>query len=231
MSETKTIAFVLYPGVTILDLVGPLQVVTGLKMFDPSYEAAVVAESLDVFETDTPLRVAAQKTFAEVERAYGVLVPGGGAPTLRAMGDSTLTDYVRQLSDSATVVTSVCTGALILAAAGLLEGRKATTHWAYYRFLERLGAGYLPERWVEDGKFITSAGVSAGIDMALFLVSRLTDEATARSVQLGIEYDPHPPFGGIDWSGVDRDLLMPMLTQHVRQELSDRPDLLERLDG
>jgi transcriptional regulator GlxA family with amidase domain len=92
------------------------------------------------------------------------------------------------------VVGSVCTGALILAAAGLLAGRQATTHWASHRLLERLGARYLPERWVEDGKFITSAGVSAGIDMALALTARLTDEPTARMVQLAIEYDPHPPF-------------------------------------
>jgi transcriptional regulator GlxA family with amidase domain len=123
-------------------------------------------------------------------------------------------------------VTSVCTGALILGAAGLLEGRKATTHWAYYKLLERLGATYLPKRWVEDGKFITSAGVSAGIDMALFLAARLTNESAARLVQLGIEYDPHPPFGGIDWSGVDRDVLAPMLAQQVNEELPGSPRLL-----
>ena len=209
MAESKTFAFVLYPGLTILDLVGPLQVISGLQRFDESYEVTVVAESLDVFDTDTPLRVGAQKTFDDVPHADGFLVPGGGAPTLRAMGNSTLTDYVRHLASDAEVVTSVCTGALILGTAGLLEGRKATTHWAYYKLLEGLGATYLPERWVEDGKFITSAGVSAGIDMALFLAARLTNESTARFVQLGIEYDPHPPFGGIDWSGVDRDVLAP----------------------
>jgi putative intracellular protease/amidase len=140
MSDPKTFAFVLYPGLTILDLVGPLQVINGLRTFDQEYEVTVVAESLDVFDTDTPLRVGAQKTFDDVPHADGFLVPGGGAPTLRAMGDATLTDYVRQLATGAEVVTSVCTGALILGAAGLLEGRKATTHWAYYKLLERLGA-------------------------------------------------------------------------------------------
>jgi transcriptional regulator GlxA family with amidase domain len=130
------------------------------------------------------------------------------------------------------VVGSVCTGALALAAAGLLEGCTATTHWAYHRrLLERMGARYVPQRWVQDGKFITSAGVSAGIDMALALVARLTDQATARMVQLAIEYDPHPPFGGIDWSQVNRDIYEPMLGPMVQRQLADRPELLTKLSG
>jgi hypothetical protein len=126
-------------------------------------------------------------------------------------------------------VTSVCTGALLLAAAGLLEDRKATTHWAYYRLLESLGATYVTDRWVEDGNVITSAGVSAGIDMALHLVSRLAGDETSKLVQLGIEYDPHPPFGGIAWDSVDRDILLPVVMQHVREQLSDVPELQARL--
>jgi transcriptional regulator GlxA family with amidase domain len=167
-----------------------------------------------------------------------VIVPGGDAPTIKAMGDLAIREYLRQAADRAPVVGSVCTGALVLAAAGLLEGRQATTHWAYHRLLERLGATYLPERWVEDGKFITSAGVSAGIDMALALVAmalalvaRLTDETTARMVQLAIEYDPHPPFGGIDWGQVNRDIYEPMLGPMVQQQLADRPELLAKLSN
>jgi transcriptional regulator GlxA family with amidase domain len=129
------------------------------------------------------------------------------------------------------VVGSVCTGAMILAAAGLLDGRNATTHWSHHKLLERLGATYLPQRWVEDGKFITSAGVSAGIDMALALVARLTDEPTARMVQLWIEYDPQPPFGGIDWGQVDRDMSEPVVAQWVQTQLADRPELLTKLSG
>jgi transcriptional regulator GlxA family with amidase domain len=113
-------------------------------------------------------------------------------------------DYLRRAAGTSELVGSVCTGAMILAAAGLLEGRNATTHWSHHRLLERLGATYLPERWVEDGKVITSAGVSAGIDLALALVARLTDEPTARMVQLWIEYDPHPPSAGSTgprWTG------------------------------
>jgi transcriptional regulator GlxA family with amidase domain len=93
----------------------------------------------------------------------------------------------------------VCTGALILAAVGLLEGRPATTHWAASRALESLGATYQRQRWVEDGKFIMSAGVSAGIDMGLYLAARLTDEASARQVQLWLDYDPQPPFGRLNY--------------------------------
>jgi transcriptional regulator GlxA family with amidase domain len=193
--EPKTVAFVLYPGLTLLDLVGPLQVFAALRRFSDQYRPVVVAERLEPIATDGPLQVIADHTFADIPDPEVVLVPGGGAPTIKAMGNQVVGDYLRQAAETVPVVGSVCTGALVLAAAGLLEGRTATTHWAYHRLLERLGATYLPQRWVEDGKFITSAGVSAGIDMALALVARLTDEPTARMVQLAIEYDPHPPLG------------------------------------
>jgi transcriptional regulator GlxA family with amidase domain len=211
--EPKTVAFVLYPGITLLDLAGPLQVFASLRQFNDQYRPVVVAERLQPMATDGPLTVTADRTFADVPDPAVVLVPGGGAPTIKAMGNPAIGEYLR------------------LAAAGLLEGRTATTHWAYHRLLERLGATYLPRRWVEDGQFITSAGVSAGIDMALALVARLTDEPTARMVQLAIEYDPHPPFGGIDWDQVDRDIYEPMLGPMVQQQLADRPELLAKLSG
>lgn len=229
--EHKTIVFVLYPGLTLLDLVGPLQVFTTLRFFNDEYRPAVVAERLEPMPTDTPLTVAADRTFDDVADPTVVIVPGGGEPTIKAMGNPTLRDYLRQASSTVQVVGSVCTGSLVLASAGLLEGRSATTHWAYHRLLERLGATYLPERWVEDGKFITSAGVSAGIDMALALVARLTSEETARLVQLGIEYDPHPPFGGIDWNSVDRDVYQPVLAPMIQRQLADQPELLAKLSG
>jgi transcriptional regulator GlxA family with amidase domain len=229
--EQKTVAFVLYPGLTLLDLVGPLQVFASLRRFNNQYHPVVVAERLEPMPTDGPLTVTADRTFGDVADPAVVLVPGGDAPTIKAMGDPAIRDYLRHAAATAPVVGSVCTGALVLAAAGLLEGRSATTHWAYHRLLERLGATYLPQRWVQDGKFITSAGVSAGIDMALALVARLTDEATARRVQLAIEYDPHPPFGGIDWGQVDRDVYEPMLGPMVQRQLADRPELLTKLSG
>jgi transcriptional regulator GlxA family with amidase domain len=229
--QQKTVAFVLYPGVTLLDLVGPLQVFASLRQFNDQYRPVVVAERIEPMATDGPLRVIADQTFDDVPDPAAVLVPGGGEPTIKAMGNQVVGDYLRQAAETVPVVGSVCTGALILAAAGLLEGRQATTHWAYHRLLERLGATYLPKRWVEDGKFITSAGVSAGIDMALALVARLTDEPTARMVQVAIEYDPHPPFGAIDWDQVDRDIYEPMLGPMVQRQLADRPELLAKLSG
>ena len=230
--EHNTVAFVLYPGLTLLDLVGPLQVFASLRQFNDQYRPMVVAERIEPMPTDGPLQVIADHTFDQVPDPEVVIVPGGGgAPTIKAMGNEVVGDYLRQAAETASVVGSVCTGALVLAAAGLLEGRQATTHWAYHRLLERLGTTYLPQRWVEDGKFITSAGVSAGIDMALALVARLTDEPTARRVQLAIEYDPHPPFGGIDWDQVNRDIYEPMLGPMVQQQLADRPELLAKLSG
>jgi transcriptional regulator GlxA family with amidase domain len=145
--EQKTVAFVLYPGLTLLDLVGPLQVFASLRQFNDQYRpVVVVAERLEPMATDGPLKVIADRTFGDVPDPAVVLVPGGGAPTIKAMGNQVVGDYLRQAADTVPVVGSVCTGALILAAAGLLEGRQATTHWAYHRLLERLGATYLPQR-------------------------------------------------------------------------------------
>jgi putative intracellular protease/amidase len=127
----------------------------------------------------------------------------------------------------------VCTGALILGAAGLLEGREATTHWSFLPQLRNLGAKPVARRWVEDGKLITSAGVSAGIDMALALAARLTDEATARTLQLVIEYDPAPPFGGIDREKIDPAQLDRLFKAAGAEEipgiLASKPALAARL--
>ncbi len=118
------------------------------------------------------------------------------------MKDASVLAYVRSAAETAELIGSTGNGALVLAAAGLLKERRAATHWAYGELLESLGAKYAQERWVEDGKFLTSAGGSAGIDMGLYLASRLTDEATAQRVQLAIDYDPQPPLERIDWAHV-----------------------------
>jgi transcriptional regulator GlxA family with amidase domain len=204
----RTIAIVLYPGLTALDLIGPLQVLQVLERFAPQYRTVVVGERAESMDTDVHVRMIPDKSFDEVRHPYAIVVPGGRMATIRAMSDPPIREYVRTAALSAEFVASVCTGSLILAAVGLLEGRQATTNWFYRKVLESFGVKYLTQRWVEDGKFIMSAGVSAGIDMGLYLASRLTDETTARRVQRAIDYDPQPPFGRIDWAHVS---LLPRL--------------------
>jgi len=200
----KLIAFPLYPGVTPLDLVGPLTVLRNLA--GTRYQAVVVGPRIEPVATDTPLSIVPALTFDEVREPFGIIVPGGGPSTIDAMNDESLVDYVRTAAGTAGLVGSTGTGALILAAAGLLQGRRAATHWAYREVLEDLGATYVPDRWVEDGPYLTAAGGSAGIDMALHLLARLKSRSGAHLAQMFMEYDPQPPFGGIDASIADRDL-------------------------
>ena len=203
-THTKTIAVVLYPGLTALDLVGPLQVFTILERFAPQYRTVVVGADIEPMTTDLPLQLVPDRTFAEVPNPEVVVVPGGRGGTLRATRDPQIRDYVQTAAETAETVGSVCTGSLILGAVGLLEGRQATTNWFFTGVLRRFGATYHRRRWVEDDNITMSAGVSAGIDWALHLVALLTSEATARRVQLALDYDPQPPFGGIDWTHVPR---------------------------
>lgn len=204
----KVIAFVLYPGLTLLDLVGPLQVLTAVAETAPGYRTVVVAERLEPLDTDIPgtMKVTPNATFADVSHPFAFIVPGGITPTLKAMSNPAIRTYVTRAAETADVVGSVCTGSLILASVGLLDGRRATTHWAFESVLEQFGATYVRQRWVEDGKFICSAGVSAGIDMALRLSARLTDQDTARKVQYQLGYDPQPPFGGLDYDHIGGQL-------------------------
>ena len=198
----REIAFVLYPGLTVLDAVGPLQVLTMLQRLMPGYRTVTVWARREPLPTDAGVPVIPDRTFEEVPHPAMVLVPGGALPTIRAMSDPLVRDYVRSAAATAELVTSVCTGSLILGAVGLLEGRDATTNWFHSGLVEDLGARYHQRRWVEDGNLIMSAGVSAGVDMGLHLAARLTDEHTARRVQRAIDYDPQPPWGGIGYSGI-----------------------------
>ncbi|MGH9248965.1 MAG: DJ-1/PfpI family protein, partial [Acidimicrobiales bacterium] len=236
MLRSEDPAFVLYPGLTPLDFVGPLQIINQVEIVaryfggESALRTTTVAARREPLSTDLAFEVVAARTFDEVQRPEVLLVPGGDAPTIAALADEELRDYLRQVDRTADIVTSVCTGSLLLAGAGLLHGRTATTHWAYHRLLTRLGVRYLPERWVvEDGKYLTAAGVSAGIDMALALVARLVGEPMARLAQLLVEYDPKPPFGTIEWGTVDRDLLNPQISKIVETVLVDRPELIDRL--
>jgi transcriptional regulator GlxA family with amidase domain len=227
----KEIAFLVYPEITLLDLVGPLQ---PIKMLEATgaYRVVTVGERIEPVATDTGLSVVPERTYAEVPNPFALIVPGGRIGPIKAMLDDALMNYVRSASEAATIVGSVCTGSLILAAAGLLEGRRATTHWMFHEMLAKLGATPVQERWVEDGRFITSAGVSAGIDMALALAARLTDETTARTIQLFLEYDPEPPFGHIDRASVNHALVDGMAAstaRETREILAAKPELVARL--
>jgi transcriptional regulator GlxA family with amidase domain len=221
----KRIAFVTYPGMTLVDLVGPLTV---LNRLGSQYDVMLVGEKKEPMATDLPIQVAPMMTYADMPSPYALVVPGGSAGTIRAMGDDKLREYLVNADKTSEVTASVCTGSLILAAAGLLNGKNATTHWSYGTFLNRLGAKYERKRWVQDGKFCTSAGVSAGIDMGLALAARLAGNDTAGKIQLGIEYDPQPPMR-IDWSKVNAEARVDSILNVMKKELADKPELLKKL--
>ncbi|WP_033260947.1 DJ-1/PfpI family protein [Amycolatopsis vancoresmycina] len=227
--DPKTIAFVVYPGLTPLDLVGPLQVLSALAQLDPRFRTVVVGATKDTVGTDTPLRIAPSHTFDEVPSPFAVLVPGGGAPTLRAMADDRLLAWLRTAAGRAELVTSVCTGSLVLGAAGLLDGKQATTHWMFRDLLPAVGATPVARRWVEDGEVITAAGVSAGIDLALHLAERLAGRQVAVSIQFAVEYDPEPPQGALDRANQPDEALKPMREHILRDGLAENPALLAKL--
>jgi len=224
-SETKQIAFVLYEGLTPLDLIGPLQTLAPLPRIDPTFDVCVVAETRAALETDSLIRLAPSHTFAEVPNPFAIVVPGGGEPTLRAAGHAPLLDYVGRATQQAQIVMSVCTGAIILASAGLLTDRPATTHWAYFDILEALGARAVHARWVEDGKFLTTAGVSAGIDGGLYLAQRLVGTDGAKLIQLGLEYEPEPPLGPIERDPAVLELLRPIWRPSLDEVVAAHPHL------
>jgi transcriptional regulator GlxA family with amidase domain len=183
-------AILLYDGFTALDAIGPYEVLSRL----PGGSVTFVAAEAGPVRTDNGmLTVQAERSLAEVRAPEIVLVPGGPGEVAERAGGPAL-DWLRAAHETSTWTTSVCTGSLILAAAGLLEGKRATGHWLAMDKLGELGAQPVSERFVIEGKIVTAAGVSAGIDMALALVAQIAGEQVAQAIQLGIEYDPQPPF-------------------------------------
>jgi transcriptional regulator GlxA family with amidase domain len=183
------IAILLYPGFTATDAIGPYEVLSRL----PGARTVFVAREPGLVTSDTGfLRVHAEALAVAPTPAI-VVVPGG--PTARVpTGDEVLLDWIRAADRTSTWTTSVCTGALLLGAAGVLQGLGAITHWQDRALLAGYGATVVDARYVFDGKRVTAAGVSAGFDMALALAARIAGDTVAQAIQLGIEYDPQPPF-------------------------------------
>jgi transcriptional regulator GlxA family with amidase domain len=184
------IAIPIFDQVTALDAVGPYEVLSRL----PGAELKFVGFEPGPVKTDNRMlslhAEAALEEFAEPD----ILVVPGGFGTRRLMTDERMLDWVRSVHEGTEWTTSVCTGSLVLGAAGLLDGLEATTHWAAMKTLEGTGARPTGRRVVQQGKIVTAAGVSSGIDMALFLAGQIAGDTVAQAIQLGIEYDPQPPY-------------------------------------
>jgi transcriptional regulator GlxA family with amidase domain len=183
------VAYLLYDRFTALDVTGPHDVLNSV----PGNESIFVAEEAGPVrnESDT-LSLVADASIDEITSPDILVVPGGFG-TRALLDHEPLLDWLRSAHETSTWTTSVCTGALLLAAAGLLDGVPATTHWLARDLLADLGAKPVPDRVVQEGKIVTAAGVSSGIDMALRLVQLINGDEVAQAVQLGIEYDPEPP--------------------------------------
>ncbi|HEY3970276.1 MAG TPA: DJ-1/PfpI family protein [Solirubrobacteraceae bacterium] len=185
------IAILIYPRFAALDAVGPYEVLSRM----PGAKVTFIAEQAAPQRTDTTqLAILADATIEQLPHPDIVLVPGGPGQ-MALMEDGPVHEWLRTAHETSTWTTSVCTGSLVLAAAGLLDGKRATSNWQAIEQLRALGADAVEEeRVVFDGKIVTSAGVTAGIDMALQLAARIGGDRLAQAIQLGIEYDPQPPF-------------------------------------
>lgn len=193
--------FVIFPGITQLDFTGPFEVLSRLGT-PPSIERAsrfpdarthVVAKDLDPVVSDRGLAVLPTCTFETCPPLDLICVPGG-AGVVEALADDETIEFIRRQGGRATYATSVCMGAFLLGAAGLLKSRRATTHWAFVDLLPLVGASHQKARVVRDGNVITAGGVTSGIDFALFVIAEVAGPEVAKAIQLGIEYDPSPPF-------------------------------------
>jgi cyclohexyl-isocyanide hydratase len=184
------VGFVIFPELTQLDFTGPQQVLARL----PQSAMHIIAKSAAPVSSDSGLSLVPTHTFENCPRLDLICIPGGSTGVVRAMGDRDTIEFVQRQSVTAKYVTSVCTGAFILGAAGLLKGRRATTHWAFTELLPLVGATHEKGRVVKDGNVITAGGVTSGIDFGLNVVAEIAGDTVAQAIQLGLEYDPNPPF-------------------------------------
>lgn len=212
------IAIIVYPGFTALDLIGPYEVLQRV----PDAEIRFVwHESGPVASDSGNVVLGATHTFAETPSPDVVVVPGGSASVMVHARDDELLNWLRRVDSTTTFTASVCSGSVILGAAGLLEGRRATSHWQCVPLLKTFGVQPVnDQRIVIDDRVVTSAGVSAGIDMALWMARELSSERRAQAIQLAIEYDPQPPFDSGSLHKASRDVVASANALLVRESAS-----------
>lgn len=214
------IVIYLYNGLTVLDAVGPYEVLSRL----PDASVKFVAREKGLIVSDTHfLKLVAEYDISEIQTADILVIPGSVIGFIKESKDASVLNWIQQIHQTTTWTTSVCSGSVILAAAGILKGKKATSHWGTLAMLGDYGAIPTSERYIQEGKIITAQGVSAGIDMALFLVSQIVGVEKAKAYQLFIEYDPNPPFDAGTVSKADDatiSLAKKMLGKEAQKDLS-----------
>jgi cyclohexyl-isocyanide hydratase len=222
---TIEIGMLLFPGLTQLDLTGPHEVLARV----PETRVRLVARTLDPARAETGITILPDATFDEVTQLDVLFVPGG-AGQIAAGEDGDTLGFLRRVGATATWVTSACTGSLLLGAAGLLRGYRAATHWAFMDLLPLVGAIPTDQRVVTDRNRITGGGVTAGLDIALTIAAALAGRELAERIQLGLEYDPHPPFQS-GHPNVARRELVAEVRASMTERYAMRREQLERLAG
>jgi putative intracellular protease/amidase len=214
------IVIYLYNGLTVLDAVGPYEVLSRL----PDVTVKFVAREKGLIVSDTHfLKLIADYDISEIQSADILIIPGSVIGFIRESKDAAVLNWIQKIHQTTTWTTSVCSGSVILAAAGILNGKKATSHWGAIHMLKDFGVTPSSERYIQEGKTITAQGVSAGIDMALFLVGQIVGAEKAKAYQLFIEYDPNPPFDAGTITKADTDtinLAKTMLSKEAKKDLS-----------
>ena len=194
--NTISIVVFLYDNYTALDVVGPYEVLSKL----PEAKIYFTGSEKRTYSDNHGIKIKADYTLDEITQADVLLIPGGFGIDSQ-LNNKSVVDWIKKLDHTSQWTVSVCSGSLLLAQAGLLNGKKCTTHWRRKEQLRQYPVDVMDERYLRDGKYVSSAGVSAGIDMALYLVSLIAGEQTAKLIQLGMEYDPQPPF---DWGSPNK---------------------------
>lgn len=197
------IVIYIYNGMTMLDAIGPYEVLRNLKKANIKF---VAKKKGKIISDSKFVHLDAQYSIDEVQKADISLIPGSGLAFLQEAKDKKVLNWIRKINETTQKTVTVCTGSIILAATGLLEGKNATTHWGATKVLAKHGVNPVHERYVEQGKFITAAGVSAGIDMAIYLVHLLQGEKAAKAAQLAIEYDPAPMYNSGNAQTCDKEI-------------------------